>query len=146
MHLAENLDSLLILDRSAIAQERIERGAEAVNVASSADEVEPASGLLGAHVRGRADRPSRDRLGDATARLGTQSSFGLGACWRDVLGVPDDLRQSPIDDKRLAILAEHDVARLEVAMQHAAAVCVGDRVAHVDEAAQQAAKFQRAEI
>ncbi len=47
------------------------------------------------------------------------------------------LGQAPVDDQRLAVLAEHDVARLEVAVQHAAAVGVVDRVADVEEPAEQ---------
>ena len=43
------------------------------------------------------------------------------------------LGQAPVDDQRLAVLAEHDVARLQVAVQHAPAVGIGDRVADVDE-------------
>ena len=51
----------------------------------------------------------------------------------------DRLGQAPVDDQRLAVFAEHDVARLQVAVQHAAAVGVGDGVADVDEPAEQAA-------
>ena len=40
------------------------------------------------------------------------------------------LGQSPIDDERLAELAEHDVFGLEVAVDHALAVGVGDGLAH----------------
>ena len=57
--------------------------------------------------------------------------------------VPDRLGQAPVDHQRLAVLAEHDVARLEVAVQHAPAVGVGDRVADVDEPPQQLAQRQR---
>ena len=51
--------------------------------------------------------------------------------------------QPPVHDQRLAVLAEHDVARLQVAVQHPAAVGVGNGVAHVDEPAQQLAQRQR---
>ena len=49
----------------------------------------------------------------------------------------DRFGQAPVDDQRLAVLAEHDVARLQVAVQDAAAVGVGDRVADVDEPPEQ---------
>ena len=58
-------------------------------------------------------------------------------------GAANDLGQAPVHDQRLAVLAEHDVARLQVAVQHAAAVGVGHRVAHVHEPAQQLPQLQR---
>ena len=53
------------------------------------------------------------------------------------------LGQAPVDDQRLAVFAEHDVAGLQIAVQHAAAVGVFDGVADVDEALQQLAQFER---
>ena len=53
----------------------------------------------------------------------------------------DRLGQSPVDDERFAILPEHDVARLQVAVQHAPAMGVGHRVADVEEATQELAEF-----
>src|SRR5262249_18096180 len=50
----------------------------------------------------------------------------------------------PIDDDRLAEFAEHDIGGLQIAMQHAATMRVGDGVAHVDEAAQQLPKGEPA--
>ena len=47
------------------------------------------------------------------------------------------LCQSPIDDQRFAVLAEHDIARLEVTVDHPATVGVFDRVANCDEPSQQ---------
>ena len=55
------------------------------------------------------------------------------------------LGQAPIDHQRLAVLAEHDVARLQVAVQHAAAVGVGDGVAHVHESPEELAEGERVE-
>ena len=51
--------------------------------------------------------------------------------------LPDRLGQAPVDDQGLAIGAEHDVAGLDVAVQHPPAMCVRHRVAHADEASQQ---------
>src|SRR5205823_8377135 len=52
------------------------------------------------------------------------------------------LGQAPVDDERLAVGPEHDVARLEVAVQYPAAVGVGDGVAHVHETAQELSQRQ----
>ena len=59
-------------------------------------------------------------------------------------GLVERLGQTPVHHQRLAVLAQHDVARLEIAVQHAAAVRIRHRVADVDEPAQQIAQFQRA--
>ena len=53
------------------------------------------------------------------------------------------LGQAPVDDQGLAVLADDDVARLQVAVQHAAAVRVLDRVADVEKPPQQLPQLQR---
>ena len=60
------------------------------------------------------------------------------------VGPAGGLGQAPVDDQRLAILADDDVARLDVAVEHAPGVGVLDRVADVDEPAEQLAQLQRA--
>lgn len=55
------------------------------------------------------------------------------------------LRQSPIHHQHLTELADHDVLRLEVAMQHALAVGEGDGVADFAEDAEQAREWEVAE-
>jgi hypothetical protein len=57
-----------------------------------------------------------------------------------VLRLAQRLGQAPIDNERLAVSAEHHVARLEIAMQHASAMRVLDGVADVDQALNQFAK------
>ena len=52
------------------------------------------------------------------------------------------LGQPPVDDQGLAVLADDDVARLDVAVQDAAAVGVVDGVADVEEPPQQLAQLQ----
>ena len=52
-------------------------------------------------------------------------------------GLPHRLREPPIDDQGLTVIADDDVRRLQVAVQHAAAVGVVDGIANVDEPAQQ---------
>ena len=60
------------------------------------------------------------------------------------LGAAHRLGQAPVDHQRLAVSADDDVRRLEVAVQHAPAVRVGHRVADVDEPVQEVAQLQRA--
>ena len=65
-------------ERGAAGQEVVEGGAQAVDVAGRAEQVEPAGGLLGAHVGGRADdraglglgRAARPRRAGARPRAG----------------------------------------------------------------------------
>ena len=52
------------------------------------------------------------------------------------------LGQPPVHHQRLAVLADDDIARLDVAVQHAAAVSVIDCVADVQEPAQELAKLE----
>src|SRR5207253_1380796 len=52
--------------------------------------------------------------------------------------------QTPVDDQGLAVLAEDDVARLEVAVEDAPAVRVVDGVADVGEPPQQGAEGEGA--
>jgi len=54
--------------------------------------------------------------------------------------------ETPINHQRFARLPQHDVARLQVAVQNAAAVGVGDGLANVDEALEQPAELQRVEV
>ena len=61
---------------------------------------------------------------------------------RRLAGSSQRLGQPPIDDERFAVLAQHDVARLQVAMQNAAAVGIVDRLAHVDQALQEPPELQ----
>ena len=55
----------------------------------------------------------------------------------------NDLGKSPIDDESLAVLADDDVGRLDIAVQDAPGVGVVDGVAHVDEPPKQPAQGQR---
>ena len=52
---------------------------------------------------------------------------------------PDELGEPPVEQVHLAEIAEHDVARLEVAVEHAARVGEGDGLADLAERAEQAA-------
>ena len=55
----------------------------------------------------------------------------------------EGLANAPVDDQGFAILADDDVARLDVAMEHSAGVRVSEGVADIGEAAEQLAQFQR---
>ena len=104
--------------------------------------LEPAGGLLRAHVRRRAQRRARCVVG-STPRARRGRSVRLRRSRPRPLQAPaDGLGQAPVDHQRLAVGAEHDVARLQVAVQHAPAVGIGDRVADVEEPAAAAPQRQ----
>jgi hypothetical protein len=94
--------------------------------------------LLGAHVGRGPQRGARQRLGAAAGRGGQE---------RPLLREPGDrpprLGQASVDDQGLAVLADDDIARLDVAVQHAPAVRVLDGVAYVEEPPQELAQLQR---
>ena len=65
-------------------------------------------------------------------RRGTRSNFPPA----------HDFGQPPVHDERLAVLADHDVARFQIPVQHSPTVCVFHRIADVDEAAEKLANLQ----
>ena len=71
--------------------------------------------------------PDRPRLQGHLDRAGVGSR----------LAAADDLGQAPVDDQRLAIRAEQDVGRLQVAVDYTSAVGVGHHVAHGHEPVQE---------
>ena len=137
---AEEVEHLLALERRPARQQAIERGAERVDVRPRPELLQIAGGLLGAHVRGRAERRAGQRLGRARGRRGHQGP--LAARSAD-LRLADRLGQAPVDDEGLAILADDHVPWLDVPVQHAPAVGVVDRVADVHEPPQELAEGQR---
>ena len=58
------------------------------------------------------------------------------------LDAADRLGQPPVDDQGLAVLAQDDIRRLDVAVDHAAGVGIVDGVADVEESAEQLAELQ----
>ncbi len=126
----------------ATRQDNVERGAQAVDITRGAQQVEPTLGLLGAHVGRCTEGGARNRLARAAGRRRAQGRFGARVAGGGLVAA-DDFRQAPIDDQGLAIGAEQDIAGLDVAMENAAAVGVGDRVADIEEARQQAAEGER---
>jgi hypothetical protein len=91
-------------------------------------------GLLGAHVGRRPQRAARQRLGRPAGRRRDQRPL---AGTRTGVGPAGRLGQAPVDYQRLAVLADDDVPRLDVAVQHAPRMRVADRVADVSKAAQE---------
>jgi hypothetical protein len=102
----------------------IEDRAERVDIAALVDGL--ASRLLRWHVGRRADHRAYDReLAGACAAIRTR----IEVLWNRVAEI---LRESPVDHDGLTELADHDVRRLEVAMDHAMRVRVRDRLGSDD--------------
>ena len=113
---------------------------QAVDVAARPEALEVTRGLLRAHVGRRPERRARqasraDPLtvgGDQRSARRSQSRLEPGPA----------LGQPPVDHQRLAVRADDDVRRLDVAVQHAAAVRVVDGVADVEEPPQELAELK----
>ncbi len=118
-------------------QQIVERGPQVVDAQLRRSQVfEPAARLLGAHgdagvptvepgrvlVAGRVDRSARPH------RPGPEGSARV---------LIHELGQAPVDDEGLTMQPEHDVTRLQVAMEDPLAVGVVDGVADVVEPPQQ---------
>ena len=114
------------LQRQHLVQDRAER----VHVGARVHARGLAARLLRRHVAGRAEHGAVERVGAAVAR---QRDRPLA----EQVGQAVDLRQAPVEHVHLAEVAEHDVARLQVAVQHAARVREVDREARGRERAQQ---------
>ena len=115
----------------------VEGDAQAIDVAGWPELGGQAGGLLGAHVADRADLRADPRRRQIASRPGPERPFldraGRLAAPRPV----ERFGQAPVDDQRLAERPEHDVDRLDVAVQNFPVVGVGDRVAGVDESSDQ---------
>ena len=127
--------------KGGLARDEVIQGCtETVNVAGRPDLRPAALRLLGAHEGRRADRGAHLRFG--AARLRRRAQGHLGGRLRCRVVAADDLGQSPVDHQGLAVRTEQDVRRLEVAMDHAAAMGIGDRMTDVDIARQELAEGQ----
>ena len=114
LHRAQHRADVVALERRLAGQQAVERRAQAVDVGPRAEPVEVARGLLGAHVRRRAQGTAGQRLGDCRWPT-TASASARPVAAR--LGPADGLGQAPVDHQRLAVLADDDIARLDVAVQ-----------------------------
>src|SRR5882724_9202080 len=95
----------------------VESRPQAVDVGCRTQPVQLAIGLLGAHVRRRAESRAGDRLDGP--------SGGERSKWPRLCGsIAPGLGQSPIHQESLTVAADDDVMRLDVAVQHASAMCV----------------------
>jgi thiopeptide-type bacteriocin biosynthesis protein len=110
--------------RQPAGQQVVEDRAERIDVDPRVDQL-PAR-LLRRHVgRGPDHRAAQRQARSAGQRQLVARSAGRIARGIGATGQP---RQAPVDDRDLAELADQHVRRLEVAVDHAAAVRVGDRV------------------
>ena len=98
--LLENLIERLAVMGRLSGQQVVQHGPQPVDVGPGVDPLALAAGLLGGHVRGRA----------ATS-------------WRRLARDRD--RQAEVDQPRHAVVAQDDVLRLDVAVQQAAGVDLG---------------------
>ena len=141
LDLAEDFADVVALERRLAGQEAVKRRAQLVDVATAApagrDRRGPARGSCRPACPGRCRAASRRCRWPRRARASARSAEPGSA-------LPGGLGQPPVDHQRLAVLADDDVARLDVAVQHAATVGVVDGVADVDEPPQQLAQLQRA--
>jgi len=109
-------------------QQVVEHRAQAEHVGALVDRL--AARLLGRHVRRRAHHRAgdgEDRLLRGGRRPGAVA-LGAGAGQRVGAVVVEILGQAPVDDDDLAEVAHQHVGRLEVAVDDALGVRVGDRV------------------
>ena len=118
----------LAVEGRAAGEDLEEDGAEAPDIAALVDLLELALRLLRAHVRGRSERVAGQRRVGRAHQLRLARDF-LSA---DVL-LAAGFGEAPVEHHRLAELADHDVLGLQVPVDHAAAVRVGDGVADVGE-------------
>ena len=118
------------LQREDLEEDRAER----VDVGARVDAIALAADLLGRHVPRRADhravcgaaRQSRDGRLEAWPRSRSTLAGGLRT---SSSRRRRSLREPPVEHVDLAEVAEHDVRRLEIAVEHAARVRERDREA-----------------
>src|SRR5262249_19898880 len=78
--------------------------------------------------------------GFSAAAAGRRPQRALGSSRVSSTG---GLREAPVDDERFTVLADDDVARLDIAVEHAARMGIVDRVADVEEPPQELALLER---
>ena len=131
----------LSLECLAAREQAVQDRAQAVHVARGADCLEVARGLLGTHVDNRAQHRPEERpvgIGQRQARERVPRSAARGIL------TPDDFDQPPVENERLPVQTQHDVAGLQVAVDESPAVCVRHGIAHVENPPQQFMQLERA--
>ena len=110
----------------------VENRAETVDVRAAVDQVEPALGLLGGHVGRRTDDVALDGLRGLRRQTLTFETHPPV-----FVRVAEHLGHAPVEHQHLAEIAQEDVFPFEVAMNHAARMRIGNRVADRDKRAEQ---------
>ncbi len=123
-HGARHVGGVLAVIGRPPGEDFVEHGAERIHVGAPIDR--RSACLLGRHVGRRPDDRAGGGHGGAPGRR-------VLIAWQ--LRRIDQLRETPIDDHGLAERADHDVAGLEIAVQHALLVRVADRFAHAEQRA-----------
>ena len=140
--------ALVRLERRHAHQNFVEHRAESIDVAPRVERTR--ASLLGAHVRQRAceaavgvemspyERVTLGLLGGIVATkaaaFGTEGGSAVRCASRG-LGAP--FEEPPVHHVHLTELAEHDVLRLEIAVQKTARMGEGHRFAHAEEGLEQ---------
>ena len=139
--LLQHSGDVVRFQRRATGEQRVKDRAQAVDVGGRPEPVSLSRGLLGAHVGRGPQDPAGARQ---PRRLSGREIHDCCVVGGDLCRMSLDLGQPPIQYEGLSEIAEHDVVRLQVAVQDAASVRIVDRVAHVDEMPQQLAQLQNA--
>ena len=132
LHLRQNLRHRLAIHRRPEREQRIQDAAQRVDIAPLVEEVHLPHRLLRRHVIRRAHHIPIQRPAKIPALLRRRLPlrFPLSGFRQRI---SQKLRQAPIHHQNLAILADHDVFRLQVPVQDFLAVREGHRVAHLAE-------------
>ncbi len=142
LHFLQHGAYVLFAEGRLPGQEAIQSRAEAIDVAGGAELIVPAGRLLGAHVLRRAQRGAHHGLRRGADRVRDQRAFARLRPQGRLQRLAHRLGQTPVNHQCLAVFAEHDVARLQIPVQHATAMSIGDRIADIDESPQQRAQRQ----
>src|SRR5262249_54233890 len=116
-------------------QDHAQDGAQAEHVSPLVEALDLAAGLLGGHVGGRPQHAAHLRGWLLGSGPYTEDRAGLlgRPCWRGgLVGIcGEELGESPVHDLHFAEDPDHDVARLEVAVNHPLTVGIRDRLAYL---------------
>ncbi len=145
--LADDLAGGAAAERRLAGQDLAEDRAEREHVAPLVERVDLAPGLLGRHVGGRSqDAPGLGVVGFRLAPGGGDHRVAARQARRGVVDdspARQDLRQAPVHQLHLAERADHDVRRLQVAMDHPPGVRIGRGLRHRLEDAQEPRTVRR---
>ncbi len=139
LHLTEQPSEIGILEGSLPCQQVVQCGTETVHVTGRSQLIHSPRCLFRRHEGWRADCGTCLGWGAATAAAGLQRLLVP----RSVrFPMPERLGKTPVHHQSLAVLAQHDVARLQIAMQNATAMRILNSLTHVDEPAQELASLR----